>query len=215
VKLNDLPVMLTISTARNVIHYRADDKENLSAELHQLLRGLRLYDNGLCRRVQLNNGRRVLHQLPQIKEEFPELAIIMPLHPRIHPENLEKVARKAQYIDAVLLDNSYGQGHQLDIAIAHKAYEQIRPALPGIPVGFAGGFNQYNIERIIADLRIVIPESFSLDAESGVRYKMSAIPEDDLLNFSEAEAFIRKSGRRLLNGAQARAPAPACHRRGA
>lgn len=74
-----------------------------------------------------------------------------------------------EYTDYFLIDPSRGAGIEIDIKKALFHYKGMKELSKDISVGFAGGLNHKNIEKIIKPIIKEVGLDFSLDIESGVR----------------------------------------------
>lgn len=168
VSLELLPELLSLTRSHyNVIHYSSRAEESLAA-LTRILSFDDIYEQGLCRGLQLNT-RMTSCELFTLKDRFPALEVIFPL-PIPERERwwsvIEEVALHP--VDAFLIDPSGGRGLPFPLEVSARLYCDLR-AVTGLPGGFAGGFTPNNVHKRVTALRTLVGDDFSIDIETGVR----------------------------------------------
>ncbi len=68
--------------------------------------------------------------------------------------------------------------------------------MPDVTVGFAGGFNGENVEGRLRELVLALfHEDFCIDAEGGLRDKLTGAYGDDLLNRGKVRSYLQEASR--------------------
>jgi hypothetical protein len=195
-----IPSLLEASQAYtfNTIHYNSRQLEDLGDQIKGIFVG-QIYNDSLSRGVQLNIPWPPAEELTKTKRSLPELKIIMQLS-KSALENLnpievsERVLRYGNLVDYVLIDPSGGRGLEFDPYKIVKYYTELRARCPDLTIGLAGGFTGENvIERCKKLIELTGETAFSIDAEGGLRDKLSANYGDDLFNFQKAEDYIKNA----------------------
>lgn len=204
--LEDIPGLLYEAKDKVLtsIHYTTNEKETIADQVYKIFNG-ELYENNLCRTVQLNIAWPDINQVAKIKEIFPEINIVFQLSRKstknkTHKDISEGIKYYGNYIDYVLIDFSGGRGVPIDVENSFKLYEEIKDKLPDVTIGFAGGLTGENASKIIKELFDKIGDKgFCIDAEGGLRDKITAIDEDDLLNISKVRSYLQTSYTELFS----------------
>lgn len=173
-----LPDLLaeTGDTVLNIIHYNTKNREELAGQVKELF-GARLYQDKLCRVLQLNVRWPDVHQVETIKLALPELQIILPITPRIlrrqsKEEIAERVGEYENLIDFILIDPSGGRGTTFEAGWVAPYYRLLKYYYPEKQVIMAGGFNENNLRLRLAQItQALMSGEFGIDAESGLRDK--------------------------------------------
>ncbi len=177
------------------IHYNSNDQTTLAKQLEEIF--YELYPDNLCRAVQLNIVYPNKEEIEKAKREMPDLKIIFQASHRIIEgkapnEVAENIRRYGSLIDYVLIDPSGGKGREFDIEPSVNLYEELRSVLPKVTIGLAGGFTGDNVATRARDLIAKIGNSdFSIDAEGGLRDKVTDAYGDDLFNRSKVGRYIK------------------------
>ena len=166
--------------AFNVLHYNTDDPETLAYQLKvyakeiagPLLHGFQLNvkwpkaDTLLDFRCATSDAYELMLQISRgAMEEFGHQ--VTPI--------AEKIASYGENIDAVLIDQSGGQGHVIkDLQFTLELIDAVKKRAPAVHIGIAGGLRAGTL-HCIRPILARHPE-VSIDAESGLR----ALEYDDL-----------------------------------
>ena len=179
------------------VHYNTRDKENLANEVSRVFEGI--YEDGLCRGIQLNVVWPSLDQIRQIKREFPDMKIIFQGNQKVLSSGTpqEVVRRIKEYqsdVSYLLIDPSGGRGKEFDIDSSVDIYQELKEQIPDLMTGFAGGFTGDNvIDRTETLINKIKTSKFSIDAEGGLRDKISPAYGDDLLNPQKVNGYVSNS----------------------
>jgi len=176
--LNDLPtiVRLTPRFGFPVLHYFTRGNE-YAEEIQELFNFGRLYENGICRSVQLNNMDVLptVEDVDRIIQSLPKLEVILQL-PRKFLEELtpEQATRRVKeyegLISYVLVDPSGGLGLDFNLEKCIDVMSAVDEAL-NIMVGVAGGFSGDNVRERIRDIQSRFSKPFCIDAQGKLRVK--------------------------------------------
>jgi hypothetical protein len=181
-----------------MIHYES----GLYALAEQVTRMFdRIYEEGLCRAIQLNIPWPNVSQVQLLKREFPELKIVFQLsHKSIEAMSdapaKDIVDRLEDYGDSlsyVLIDPSAGRGKAFEIenSFELELYYGLSQ-LPYLTLGFAGGFTGDNVARRLEKIKAATGRTnFCIDAESGLRDQVTKAYGDDLLNIEKVKAYLQ------------------------
>jgi len=177
------------------IHYNTRDFESLAEQISRLIYSP--YHKRSLDGIQLNMIYPPINQIEKIKKEFPKLEIIFQANSGVLNSGSEKEVAKSiknynGLIDYILIDASGGKGENLNIQYSTNLANEIKYLNPNINIGFAGGFKGSNAK---ANCRNLISKcenfSFSIDAEGGLRDKLSEKYGDDLLNMNKVKEYIQ------------------------
>ena len=73
-------------------------------------------------------------------------------------------------------------------------YREIRNSLPELVVGFAGGLTGENVEsKAKSIISSVNEDDFCIDAEGGLRDKITSAYGDDLLNLEKVRGYLQSA----------------------
>ena len=194
----NVPSLLKITEnySFNTIHYNSRQMDGLSDQIKGLFVG-GIYTDGLCRGIQLNIPWPPIKEISYVKRAFPDLKIIMQLSqtslaglsPR---ETTRLVAKYADMIDYALIDPSGGKGIPFNPRGVIPYYLDLQEELPNLALGFAGGFTGENVKKRCRELiDLVGADSFSIDAEGGLRDSISNAYGDDIYNSQRVENYIK------------------------
>ncbi|MBU1623370.1 MAG: hypothetical protein KJ597_07400, partial [Nanoarchaeota archaeon] len=147
--VNTLPELLQATEGKvlTMIHYNSREA-SLSNQVAQVFDGI--YENGLCRAIQLNIVWPEIGQVARIKEQHPEMQIVFQAsHKAMDGKNLIQIAQGIKaYGDSlsyVLIDPSGGRGIPFDLESSVAIYLELREKCPDLTIGFAGGFTGENV----------------------------------------------------------------------
>ena len=191
--LKDLPRIMRLSNAFNMIHYNSREMPDLAKQVEKVFD----YIPGLCDALQLNIAWPWSYQVNKIRERFPEMKIVFQassgaMRDRTPKAIAEGIRLYGDSINYVLIDPSGGQGKPFDIKKSLAVYSEIRSRVPYLKVGFAGGFTGENVaerlEALIGDTRYL---DFCIDAEGGLRDKITGVYGDDLLNLEKVRGYLQ------------------------
>jgi len=197
--VGDIPALLTAARGKvfPAIHYNSREMETLSSQLERLFAPV--YDAALCRATQLNIIWPPINQLEMVKGTMPGLQIIFQLSHkamdgRTPAQISTEICKYGKTIDYVLIDPSGGRGKEFDIGNSVMLYYAIREKNPRICVGFAGGFTGDNVaERVHELIKKTGDSSFCIDAEGGLRDKVTENYGDDLLNMGKVRKYLQSA----------------------
>jgi phosphoribosylanthranilate isomerase len=178
-----------------MVHYNSREISTLTDQVCRIFDGV--YQEGLCRAVQLNIVWPDATQVKRIKEKFPELQIVFQAsHKAMEGKSPAQICEGIrEYGDAIsyaLIDPSGGRGLEFDINSSLVVYQELRETTPAITVGFAGGLTGANVEeRVKSILSRTGSPDFCIDAECGLRDKLSDAYGDDSLNIQKVKAYLQ------------------------
>ncbi len=181
------------------IHYNTRKLDSLFNQISNLIE--EHYSNKNLEGIQLNMTFPPTKQLERINNKFPELKIIFQANSHvINSGTKTEVARKIQeynlLVDYVLIDASGGRGKEIDIEDSLNFAKEIQEKSPNLIIGFAGGFNKNNVcmkgLNLISRLKGF---DFCIDAEGGLRDKLSNNYGDDLLNINKVKGYLQEFSR--------------------
>ncbi len=198
-KFYELKNLIEVSNKKvfPMIHYNSRDKDSLHEQVERLFDGL--YKDNLCRAVQLNIIYPPVDELMRIKKKMPDLQIVFQASSTmLKPDLVNRIKEYGFLIDYVLIDPSGGKGREFNLEKSVKIYNQFKEKT-NYMIGFAGGFNGENVSRRVSDLINVIGnDDFFIDAEGGLRDKISNAYGDDLLNISKVSKYLSEAAKVLL-----------------
>jgi hypothetical protein len=196
---NSLPELLK-ATDRQVltmVHYNSKDIDTLSNQVAQIFEGV--YENGLCRAIQLNIVWPDIGQVARIKEQHPEMQVVFQAsHKAMDGKTPNQIAKGIyDYRDSisyVLIDPSGGRGMPFNLESSVAIYSELREQCPDLTIGFAGGFSGENVApRLREILKQIEEDKFCIDAEGGLRDKVTSAYGDDLLNIEKVRAYLQSA----------------------
>jgi len=197
-EFNELPELLQ-ATNKNVlrmIHYNTKQTDTLSEQIEMIFDGL--YETELCRSLQLNIVWPEINQVKKIKEKHPDMLIVFQAsHKAMEGRTPEQIAKGIKeyngLIEYVLIDPSGGRGMPFDLETSLKIYSQIKEKNPNLTIGFAGGLSGENVASRVNDIIKKIGNDFCIDAEGGLRDKLSEEYGDDTLNINKVKDYLQES----------------------
>lgn len=168
-----LPRLLekTRNKAVPAIHY-CTRKSSVFSEIKTLFDTYNIYDDCRCKAVQLNTAWPKPEDVSQIKNEYPNMRIILQLSKYamdgLKPEQIaERVVENYSNVDYVLVDPSGGKGIGFEPVIVSEVYKALKNKSCSATIGFAGGLSGENVSGKISELEQELEtRNFSLDAES-------------------------------------------------
>lgn len=186
-----------------MIHYNSKSIQGLASEVEKVFKDL--YFNDLCKSVQLNIPWPEVGQLERMQMVMPDLKIVLQLsHKAMENKSPVEIAKRVKnygsLIDYVLIDPSGGRGLEFDIDTSIEVYNQIKDtAFADLTIGFAGGFTGDNVQTRVDELyrRTYGSSNFSIDAEGGLRDKLSEEYGDDLLNMHKVRSYLQEASKVL------------------
>ena len=200
--VNSLPKLLeaTAGSVLTMVHYNSNEGSSLAEQVARIFADkVNIYENGLCRALQLNIVWPGPTQTAKIKEQFLNMQIVLQasnkaMSGKNHRQIAEKIQQYADTIDYVLIDPSGGKGLEFNIDSSVAVYSQLREQCPDLCIGFAGGLTSENVSSRITELISRVGEnSFCIDAEGGLRDKITAHYGDDLLNIRKVQSYLQSA----------------------
>ena len=194
----DLEEMLieTKGETFNMIHYNSREMSTLASQISRLFSETGIYENGLCRALQMNIVWPDVNQVGKIQDSFPELKIVfqaseMAMKNKTPQEIAQGIKEYGDNLDYILIDPSGGNGMSFELEDFLETYYQIKSTSPGLSLGLAGGFDGTNVFSRVEEIESKIgTNSFSIDAEGRLRDKVSDTYGDDLLNIGKVENYL-------------------------
>lgn len=184
----------------NMIHFGTDQRRDLAGQITQVFESDHLYDDGICRAVQLNMSWPPIDQLAKIKESFPSLQVVLSLTRGIFANNSrydisKRLAPYPELVDYILIDPSGGHGVPFEADDIAKYYRSLDHDRFSQPVILAGGFDASNVDSRLEDIsRRLGTKHFGIDAERNLR-----TPRDNdfasLLDLGQTARYIQKAAR--------------------
>lgn len=196
---NSLPELLRATDGQvlTMVHYNSKEIDTLSNQVAQIFDGV--YENGLCRAIQLNIVWPDVGQVARIKEQHPEMQVVFQAsHKAMDGKTPNQIAKGVQdYTDSisyVLIDPSGGRGMPFDLKSSVAIYSELREQCPDLTIGFAGGFTGENVApRLREILKQTEEDKFCIDAEGGLRDKVTSAYGDDLLNIEKVRGYLQSA----------------------
>ena len=110
----------------------------------------------------------------------------------LNPEQIaEKTKEYERVANYVLIDPSGGRGDEFDIIHSVAVYQELQEKIPLMLIGFAGGFNGHNVRKRIQTLtEMTGAEDFCIEAEGGLRDKITDRYGDDILSLDKVKQYI-------------------------
>ena len=198
-KIKDLPKLLEAAKGKvlTMVHYNTKEQETLASQVGQIL--TLPYTSSQCRALQLNVVWPLVNQTKLIKDIFPEMKIVFQAsHKAMENKTLSQIISGIKaYGDSityVLIDPSGGRGIEFDLETSVQLYQELREKCPDLVIGFAGGFTGENVESRLTDLILMTQsEEFCIDAEGGLRDKLTPAYGDDLLNLAKVRDYLQNA----------------------
>jgi phosphoribosylanthranilate isomerase len=181
----------------STIHYNSKEVNTLSSQIEKVFDDI--YENHLCRGIQLNIPFPPINEVEKIKQKFPDMKIIFQANHTVLDsgtsiEVTQKIKSYEKIINYVLLDPSGGQGLEFNLEKSIELYKNINKICPNLTIGFAGGLNGTNVSKRITDISQTLGhKDFCIDAEGGLRDKITIEYGDDLLNIEKVRSYLQES----------------------
>jgi hypothetical protein len=194
-----VPRLLKTTEGRtfNMIHYNSREIDTLSDQVSRIFDGI--YEDGLCRSMQLNINWPDVGQISKIMDQYPDMKIVFQAsHKAMEDMGPKDVASKIKdyedIVSYVLIDPSGGRGIPFDLESSVAIYSEIKGQCPSLAIGFAGGFDGNNVNSRLHELiRKTGDSDFCIDAEGGLRDKISSAYGDDLLNIEKVRHYLQSA----------------------
>jgi len=189
------PLLSTVSDGFfTTVHYNSREVKSLSDQVSKLFK--EIYEANLCRAIQLNIPWPNLDQVETIKTRFPEIKIIFQasygMLENTSPRDLALgIRRYGETLSYVLIDPSGGRNIPFDLDRSLAIYCELKTECSELTVGFAGGFNGENTRsRLVELINRTGGSDFSIDAEGGLRDKITNNFGDDILNITKVRGYV-------------------------
>lgn len=174
------------------IHYYTQETDSLPEQVEVLFKGI--YEEGLCRIIQLNISCSNIIHVATIKEEYPNMQIILPVSNDCSKKVAERVVGYRDLVDYVLIDPSKGRGKIFDLESSIATYCEIKKYCPNLTIGFAGGFTGENVaSRLKEIIQKIETNEFCIDAEGGLRDKSRCMDKNDVLNTAKVKSYLESA----------------------
>jgi len=180
-----------------MVHYNSPERDSLSEQVARIFSGI--YQPGLCRAIQLNMAWLDIRQVAKIKETYPEMQIVFQASSRAMdgktpPQIAQGIRVYGQSINYVFIDPFGGRGVPFDVDSSVAMYSELRNQCPDLTVGFAGGFTGENVaQRVQMIMQKVRGSDFCIDAEGGLRDKVTTAYGDDLLSIPKVREYLQSA----------------------
>lgn len=197
--VNTLPELLQATQGQvlTMIHYNSNKTDSLSDQVSQIFEGI--YENGLCRALQLNIVWPDISQVARIKEQYPDMEIVFQasqkaMDGKTPSQIAQGIKDYGDSISYVLIDPSGGRGVPFDLESSLPLYLELRKQCPYLTLGLAGGFTGENVAPRVKEILQQIGESnFCIDSEGGLRDKITFAYGDDLLNIGKVRGYLQSA----------------------
>lgn len=180
-----------------MVHYNSREIDTLSNQVAQIFDGV--YEKGLCKAIQLNIVWPDINQVARIKEQYPDMQVVFQAsHKATDGKTPNQIAQGVRNygdsISYVLIDPSSGRGMPFDLESSVAIYSELREKCSDLTIGFAGGFTGENVALRLNEILQKIGESnFCIDAEGGLRDKITSAYGDDLLNIEKVRGYLQST----------------------
>jgi len=197
--IRDLPKLLQATGGKvlTMVHYNSKEPDSLSDQVFKIFN--EIYETDLCRAIQLNIVWPNINQVTKIKEKYPDMQIVFQASHRAMdgktPTQITKgIKEYGNLINYVLIDPSGGRGLEFDLDSSISLYSKLMEQCPNLIIGFAGGFTGENVSLKTRELIEGIGnKNFCIDAEGGLRDKITPAYGDDLLNLKKVRRYIESA----------------------
>lgn len=196
----DIPLILNAAKKRTfaTIHYDSKNTERLSREIDVVLD----IADWQCEGIQINQVWPSGSEIKRIKDEYPDIKLILGISQREGvsiDEMVSRVVSNYSCVDYLLIDNSRGRGIEMDVEQTAELYKKLRRAGVTATMGCAGGLSGENVYDLVCRLKNRLgTEKFSIDAQVRLRDKLSNMKDDDILNTQKALAYLEGAAKALL-----------------
>jgi len=180
-----------------MVHYNSRETDSLADQVFQIFD--EIYYAGLCKALQLNIVWPDVNQVKIIKDRFKEMKIVFQanhkaMNNKTPNEIVDGIEEYKDHISYVLIDPSGGRGKEFDLDHSLSVYNELKSRLPDLTIGFAGGFNGDNVEEKAKKIIESTGDSdFCIDAEGGLRDKVTDAYGDDLLNIEKVRKYLHEA----------------------
>ena len=184
-----------------MVHYNSREIDSLSNQISHVFEGI--YENNLCRALQLNIVSPDISQVQKIKETHPEMLIVFQASNKFmkgkSPEEISKEIKEyGDSINYVLIDPSGGRGIPFNLESSITIYSELKEKCPDLTGGFAGGFTGKNVSsRLNKIITQTKEKDFCIDTEGGMRDKLSEDYGDDIQNIHKIRDYLQDSSKVL------------------
>ena len=196
-KVKDLRELLEAAGEEifTTIHYNSRE-DHLADQVSRVFDGI--YQDNLCKGLQLNISWPNSRQVSKIKHKFPGMKIIFQVsHKAMSGYNSRTLARNVRDkygndLSYALIDPSGGREQRFEIDSSFEVYGELRDRCPELTVGFAGGLTGSIVrDRVNRLTKKIGNTNFSIDAEGGLRDGKDELNPDKVRNYimSSALAF--------------------------
>ena len=197
-KIEELSQLLQATEGEvfTMIHYNSRETDTLANQVSQIFNPL--YDSGLCRALQLNIVLPPLKEVKKIKQQFPDLKIVLQVQNNLvyekTPTEVITIFKPYEgHFDYVLIDPSGGRGLEFNMNKSLALHSWLQHTHQEIGIGFAGGFTGENVtKRCQTIIEQTKKDNFSIDSEGGLRDKLSQEYGDDLLNLQKCRDYLQE-----------------------
>lgn len=180
-----------------MVHYNSRELDTLPEQVAQVFSDI--YRDSLCNALQLNIPWPCVAHVRKVKNKFPGMRIAIQLSQKamadFDPQGLaDKLGTYGKDVDYALIDPSGGRGLDFDLEKSIAVYKELRVVFPDLVVGFAGGLTGDNVEpKAKGIISSVKEDGFCIDAEGGLRDKLSQEYGDDVLNIPKVRSYLQAS----------------------
>ncbi|MEK6950347.1 MAG: hypothetical protein AABX13_01335 [Nanoarchaeota archaeon] len=196
---NSLPDLLRATGGQvlTMVHYNSREIDTLSQQVAQIFDDV--YDKSWCRALQLNIVWPDLGQVARIREQYPEMQIVFQaslkaMEGKTPNQIAQKIKEYQDLISYVLIDPSGGRGRPFDLESSVAIYSELKEQCLDLTIGFAGGFTGENLApRLREILQQIKANDFCIDAEGGLRDKITSAYGDDLLNIEKVRGYLQSA----------------------
>lgn len=195
--INSLSSLLQATDGKvfTMIHYNTKETNSLANQVSQIFEGI--YEEGLCKAIQLNIVWPNISQIKKIKRKYPDMKIVFQASQRAmdgrNPLQIgEGIKCYGDLLDYVLIDPSGGRGLPFNLESSVAVYSELKEKCPNLTIGFAGGLTGQNVVYTTKELaRKIGAKDFCIDTEGGLRDKLSPAYGDDLLNLGKVNDYLQ------------------------
>lgn len=107
---------------------------------------------------------------------------------------IQRIRAYGDSINYVLIDPSGGRGLEFDLDSSVILYSKLKERCPNLIIGFAGGFTGENVSLKTRKLIERLGDnSFCIDAEGGLRNKITSVYGDDLLDIKKVRKYLQSA----------------------
>ncbi|MBN2141923.1 hypothetical protein JW711_01210 [Candidatus Woesearchaeota archaeon] len=175
------------------MHYYTPDQGSIETDVKRLFSETGIYDDNLCRAVQLNSKWPEPAQVERIMESFNEMSIILQLPRRategMHPETIAKKAKEYDsMIRYLLVEPSGGEGRDLDLEKTINLMLVLHEFMPDTLIGLAGGLSEKNAGQVVGYTKMSYTYKFFFDAEGKLRTS-----DDKGLDLAKVGRYVAKA----------------------